>query len=122
MPVASRTIVVGSGKGGVGKSTVALNLALALAEDGASVGLLDADFYGPNIPLMIGLTRYKWTENWTVARNVTADNVRRVPPVEKFGIKVMSAGFIIAEDQPLLLEGTAVQMLTRQLVDATDWG
>jgi ATP-binding protein involved in chromosome partitioning len=120
--VAEKTVVVGSGKGGVGKSTVALNLALALAQAGSRVGLLDADFYGPNIPLMIGLTRYKWTAEWTVARNVTGKDRRLVSPVEKFGLRVMSAGFILAEDQPLLLEGLSVQMLTRQVIDGTDWG
>src|SRR5262249_61905524 len=59
---------VGSGKGGVGKSTVSLNLALALVERGFAVGLLDADLYRPNIPLMVGLTKHKWTETWTLAR------------------------------------------------------
>ena len=94
------TVAVGSGKGGVGKSTVSLNLALALAEGGAAVGLLDADLYGPNIPLMVGLTRRQWTGDWTLARNPALGPQPLLPPLERYGLKIMSAGFILAEDQP----------------------
>jgi ATP-binding protein involved in chromosome partitioning len=111
-------IGVGSGKGGVGKSTVSLNLALALVEGGASVGLLDADLYGPNIPLMLGLTRSVWFGEWTMASRTPT----MLEPIERFGIKVMSTGFIIAEDQPLALPGSTMQFLMSQLIWQVNWG
>ena len=95
-------VTVGSGKGGVGKSTVTVNLALALAERGATVGVLDADVYGPNIPLMVGLTRKEWTGDWTLARNPAMGSLPLLPPIERYGLTIMSAGFILAEDQPML--------------------
>src|SRR5690349_10171838 len=105
-------IAVASGKGGVGKSTVSLNLALALAEAGAAVGLLDADFYGPNIPLMVGLTRKEWSGDWTVARK---GEQALVTPIERYGIKLMSAGFLLGEDQPMVLDAITMSLLLRQL-------
>ncbi len=116
------TIAVGSGKGGVGKSTVSLNLALALVESGAAVGILDADIYGPNIPLMVGLTRKEWTGDWTLARNPALGATPQLSPIERYGLKVMSAGFILAEDQPLLVSGQTMRMLMTQLVAQVDWG
>jgi ATP-binding protein involved in chromosome partitioning len=116
------TIAVGSGKGGVGKSTISLNLALALAEDGVDVGILDADLYGPNIPLMVGLTRNEWTEYWTVARNPALGPQPRFAPIERYGLKIMSAGFIIAEDQPMPVSGTTIRLLIKQLLRQTEWG
>jgi ATP-binding protein involved in chromosome partitioning len=113
-------VAVGSGKGGVGKSTVSLNLALALAARGLSVGLLDADLYGPNIPIMVGLTRHRWTETWTIAR--PKDKRVRYAPVERHGLKIASAGFILGEDQPLGVEALTAQMMVRQLVDDVAWG
>jgi ATP-binding protein involved in chromosome partitioning len=115
-------IAVGSGKGGVGKSTVTVNLALALAEGGAAVGVLDADVYGPNIPLMVGLTRKEWTGDWTLARNPAMGTLPLLPPIERYGLKIMSAGFILAEDQPMLLSARTVRLLMRQLVQQVDWG
>jgi ATP-binding protein involved in chromosome partitioning len=111
-------LAVGSGKGGVGKSTVSLNLALALAERGRQVGLLDADLYGPNIPLMVGITKHRWTETWTLARRGRP----RLAPVERHGLKIVSAGFILGEDQPLGVEGVTAQMMVRQLLEDVDWG
>jgi len=113
-------IAVGSGKGGVGKSTVSLNLALALVGRGLDVGLLDADLYGPNIPLMVGITRHRWTETWTLAR--PRDRHVRLAPVERHGLKIASAGFILGEDQPLGVEGITAQMMVRQLVQDVAWG
>jgi ATP-binding protein involved in chromosome partitioning len=113
-------LAVGSGKGGVGKSTVSLNLALALAERGLSVGLLDADLYGPNIPLMVGLTKHKWTTEWTIAR--PKEKRVRYSPVERHGLKIVSAGFILGEDQPLGVQATTAQMMVRQLIDDVAWG
>ena len=112
-------VAVGSGKGGVGKSTVSLNLALALAERGLSVGLLDADMYGPNIPLMVGLTRKTWTGDWTVARK---GKQIAIQPVERYGLKIMSAGFLLGEDQPMIFEALTVRMLLTQLVRQVAWG
>src|SRR4029450_12629157 len=93
-----RVVTVASGKGGVGKSTVSLNLALALAERGHRVGLLDADLYGPDIPLLIGLTRPERVGGWDLWRS---SGPVRLEPVERFGIRVMSAGFLLGEDQAL---------------------
>jgi len=113
-------VAVGSGKGGVGKSTVTLNLSLALVSRGLRVGLLDADLYGPNIPVMVGITRHRWTESWTLAR--PSDRRVRLAPVERHGLKIVSAGFILGEDQPLGVEGLTAQMLVRQLVHDVAWG
>lgn len=115
-------LAVGSGKGGVGKSTVSLNLALALAEAGASVGLLDADLYGPNIPLMVGLARQQWSGDWTLARAGGAGAQRRFEPIDRYGLKIVSAGFIIAEDQPMGIAGSTIRLLLDQLVYQVDWG
>jgi ATP-binding protein involved in chromosome partitioning len=116
-PAARFLVAVGSGKGGVGKSTMSLNLALALAESGARVGLLDADLYGPNIPLMVGLVREQWGRDWTLARRVN----RKVPVIERYGLRVMSAGFLLGEDQPLA-DSNLARLLVSQLLWHTDWG
>lgn len=118
-PPARFIIAVGSGKGGVGKSTVSLNLALALAESGKAVGLLDADLYGPNIPLMVGLTRKEWTGSWTLARKGPQQIIQ---PVERYGLKIMSAGFLLGEDQPMILEALMVRALLTQLTHQVAWG
>src|SRR5438477_8783207 len=115
------TMAVASGKGGVGKSTVALNLALALAERGAQVGLLDADVYGPDLPLMVGLTRR------VPARSVTLWDRRsagghRDEPLERFGVKLMSTQFLVSEDQPVVWSGALVDALLDRLVRQIDWG
>lgn len=114
-------VAVGSGKGGVGKSTVALNLALALRTRGA-VGLLDADVYGPNVPQMLGLRREAWTQAWTLARAGGPEAQRRIPAVERHGLKVASAGFFLGEDQAMGLPAASIELLLKQLVGFVTWG
>jgi ATP-binding protein involved in chromosome partitioning len=114
-----RVVTVASGKGGVGKSTVSLNLALALAEQGHRVGLLDADLYGPDIPLMIGLTRQRRLWSWDLW---PSSGPVRLEPVERFGIRVMSAGFLLGEDQALAFAAPLVQVVLHQLLTGVAWG
>ena len=91
----SHILAVASGKGGVGKTTVTVNLALALALDGARVGLFDGDIYGPNVPLMLGVRRSKPARGrLPIAR---ADNTPYIEPLERYGLKVMSVGLLVAE-------------------------
>ncbi|MGH9194596.1 MAG: P-loop NTPase [Acidimicrobiia bacterium] len=115
-------VVVGSGKGGVGKSTVSLNLALALHQQGNSVGIMDADLYGPNIPIMVGITRTQWGRSWMLAYNPKVMKASQIQPEEAYGLKVMSAAFIVGEDQPLVWEGGMVQGLAMQFVGQVAWG
>lgn len=106
------TIAVASGKGGVGKSTVSVNLAIALAREGYDVGLVDTDIYGPSIPTMFGLED---------ARPKISDS-RQIIPIEKFGVKVMSMGFLVDKDQPVIWRGPMVTGATKQFLGETDWG
>ncbi len=105
-------VAVASGKGGVGKSTTAANLALGLAFDGAAVGLLDADIYGPSQPRMMGLGGQ---------RPVSPDQKSMIAP-EAFGVKVMSIGFLIDEEQPMVWRGPMVTQALVQLLETTRWG
>ena len=109
-------IVVASGKGGVGKSTVAVNLALGLAKKGASVGLIDADIYGPSIPMMFGVegARPKSSQN--------AEGKIRIEPIEKYGIKILSIGFFTDPSQPVPWRGPMVSTAVKQLFNDADWG
>ena len=104
-------IAVASGKGGVGKSTVAVNLALALSADGASVGLLDADIYGPSQPHMVGLVG---------ERPVSADG-KTMQPLAAHGLQVMSIGFLVDTDQPMVWRGPMVTSALNQLLNQTQW-
>jgi len=103
-------IAVGSGKGGVGKSTVAVNLAVALAQSGARVGLMDADIYGPNIPTMMGITRLP---------PATKD---KLIPAEAHGVKVISMGFLVKPGQPLIWRGAMLHSAIRQFLTDVEWG
>jgi len=111
LPGVRNTIAVASGKGGVGKSTTAVNLALALKRSGASVGLLDADVYGPSLPLLTGVHERPQT---------TAD--KRILPLEGYGIRLMSMGFFLTEDSPVIWRGPMVHGLIRQFLTDVEWG
>ena len=111
MPEVKNVIAVASGKGGVGKSTVAVNLALALAADGATVGLLDADIYGPSQPHMVGL----------VGERPTSDDGKTMNPIEALGLQVMSIGFLVDADEPMAWRGPMVTSALSQLLHQTEW-
>jgi ATP-binding protein involved in chromosome partitioning len=104
-------IAVGSGKGGVGKTTLAVNLAVAMAKLGHKVGLLDADVYGPNVPLMLGTNGQP---------KVAADN--RIEPLEVFGVRVISVGFLNPGDKPLIWRGPMLHSIIRQFLGSVEWG
>jgi len=108
-------IAVVSGKGGVGKSTVAANLALALAEGGASVGLMDADIYGPSVPIMFGIRGER-----PLMKEV--DGKAFIVPIEKFGIKLMSIGLLVDEKNAVVWRGPMASSAIRQFVTEVDWG
>src|SRR5213083_459466 len=110
IPEVKHTIAVSSGKGGVGKSTVAVNLALALAEAGAHVGIIDADVYGPDLPLMLG----------TRGRPGMFDN--RIIPVEAHGLKVMSIGLLVGDKEPLVWRGPMIHTFIQQMLRDVLWG
>ncbi|HWV70810.1 MAG TPA: Mrp/NBP35 family ATP-binding protein [Pseudosphingobacterium sp.] len=109
-------ILVASGKGGVGKSTVAANLALALQLKGAKTGLLDADIYGPSLPMMFGL------EGARPKASKTNDGKTKIEPIEKFGIKLLSIGFFTDPNQPIPWRGPMVSAAIKQLFNDADWG
>lgn len=109
-------ILVSSGKGGVGKSTVASNLALALADSGAKTGLLDADIYGPSLPIMFGL------EGAKPMSTHTEDGKTKIVPIEKFGLKLLSIGFFTDPNQPIPWRGPMATSAIKQLFNDADWG
>lgn len=109
-------ILISSGKGGVGKSTVSSNVAVALANDGAKVGLIDADIYGPSIPTMFGLVGAK------PGAREQADGKTKIIPIEKFGIKLLSLGFFADPNQPVPWRGPMASSAVKQLFNDVDWG
>jgi ATP-binding protein involved in chromosome partitioning len=109
-PQLGRIIAVSSGKGGVGKSTMAVNLAIALAQRGARVGIMDADVYGPNLPLMLGVDA------------APAVRDEKIIPLEAHGIKVMSIGFLIEKEQPAIWRGPIVMKIITQFLRDVNWG
>jgi len=103
-------IAVGSGKGGVGKTTVTVNLAIALAQTGAAVGLMDADIYGPNVPLMMGIA----------GKPYAVEN--RIQTLSNYGVRVMSMGFLTSDDTPLIWRGPMLHNVIQQFLRQVDWG
>ncbi len=110
LPGVKNTIAVASGKGGVGKSTVSVNLAVALAKEGARVGLVDADIYGPSIPLMMGITGRPTVHN------------QRLQPLQNWGVKVMSIGFLVDPMQAVIWRGPMASGAVKQFMTDVDWG
>ena len=111
IPDIKRCVVVGSGKGGVGKSTVTVNLAVALAQQGLKVGLLDSDIYGPSIPMMLGLKD-----------SPMATPEGQILPLEAFGVKVMSMGVLVEEDRPIIWRGAMLNKALQQFLKDVAWG
>ena len=110
LPSIKNVVAVASGKGGVGKSTTAVNLALALAAEGASVGLLDADIYGPSVPMMMGISGKPESEDG-----------KTMEPLENYGVQVMSIGFLVAQDEAMIWRGPMATQALEQLLRQTNW-
>ena len=109
-PNLGRILAVSSGKGGVGKSTVAVNLAVALAQDGARVGVMDADIYGPNVPRMFGVFE----------KPPVVDG--KIQPLEAHGVKLMSLGFLVERDAPAIWRGPIIMKIVTQFLRDVNWG
>ena len=110
LPGVKNIVAIASGKGGVGKSTVCVSLSVALARTGARVGLLDTDIYGPSIPIMMGV------------KEQTEIKEQRLIPIVKYGVKLMSLGFLISEETPLIWRGPMVMKAVEQLLTDVEWG
>ncbi len=111
LPGINHVVAVGSGKGGVGKTTVAVNLAVALGKMGYRVGLIDADIYGPNVPMMLGVSRQP---------NVVGEN--RIEPILSHGVKCISVGLISPGDKPMVMRGPMLHQIIRQFLQQVEWG
>jgi ATP-binding protein involved in chromosome partitioning len=111
LPGVNNIVAIGSGKGGVGKTTVAVNLAVALAKMGYRTGLLDGDVYGPNVPLMM---------NTSAQPRVLGEN--RIEPLQNFGVKIISVGFLNPGDKPLVWRGPMLHSIVRQFLQQVEWG
>src|SRR6204780_583686 len=111
LPGVDAIIAVGSGKGGVGKTTLSVNLAVALVKMGHKVGLLDADVYGPNVPLMLGVNDQP---------RMGGEN--RIEPLQALGLKVISGGFLNPGDKPIIWRGPMLHQIVKQFLGQVDWG
>jgi len=111
LPGVDAIIAIGSGKGGVGKTTLSVNLAVAMAKLGHKVGLLDADVYGPNVPLMLGVNAQP---------KMVGEN--RIEPIEAFGLKVISVGFLNPGDKPIIWRGPMLHQIVKQFLGLVQWG
>ena len=111
LPGVDAIIAVGSGKGGVGKTTLSVNLAVAMAKMGHKVGLLDADVYGPNVPLMLGVSGQP---------KMVGEN--RIEPLQAFGLKVISVGFLNPGDKPIIWRGPMLHQIVKQFLGMVEWG
>ena len=111
LPGVDVILAVGSGKGGVGKTTLSVNLAVALAKMGHKVGLLDADVYGPNVPLMLGVSGQP---------KMVGEN--RIEPMQAFGLKVISVGFLNPGDKPIIWRGPMLHQIVKQFLGMVEWG
>ena len=115
LPKVKNIVAVSSGKGGVGKSTIAVNLAVALAKTGAKVGLIDADIYGPSIPKMFGVEAER-------PAGLVVDGKEMIHPVEQFGVKMLSIGFFVSQDDALVWRGPMASNALKQLIKDGFWG
>ena len=111
LPGVAHVVAIGSGKGGVGKTTVSVNLAVCLAKLGYRVGLIDADIYGPNVPMMLGATRQP---------NIVGEN--RIEPVLAHGVKFISVGLVSPGDKPMVMRGPMLHQIIRQFLQQVEWG
>jgi ATP-binding protein involved in chromosome partitioning len=111
LPGVANILAVGSGKGGVGKTTLSVNLAVALTKLGYKVGLLDGDVYGPNVPLMLGTNQQP-----------RATSAERIEPIQAYGLKVISVGFLNPGDKPIIWRGPMLHQIIRQFLNSVDWG
>src|SRR6202044_547975 len=111
LPGVAHVVAIGSGKGGVGKTTVAVNLAVSLGKLGYRVGLIDADIYGPNVPMMMGVSRQP---------NVVGEN--RIEPILSHGVKFISVGLISPGDKPMVMRGPMLHQIIRQFLQQVEWG